>query len=69
MCDGSESESKNHLAVPNSLRPHGLHGILPARILEWASFLQGIFPVGNPALPHCRRTLYQLSHQESPTVS
>ena len=29
------------------------------------SLLQGIFPTqgSNPGLPHCRRTLYQLSHQ------
>ena len=32
------------------------------------SLLQGIFPTQglNPGLPHCRRTLYQLSHQGSP---
>ena len=32
------------------------------------SLLQGIFPTqgSNPGLPHCRRILYQLSHQESP---
>ena len=30
--------------------------------------LQGIFPTQelNPGLPHCRRILYQLSHQGSP---
>ena len=32
------------------------------------SLLQGIFPTqgSNPGLLHCRRILYQLSHQESP---
>ena len=32
------------------------------------SLLQGIFPIqgSNPGLPHCRQTLYQLSHQGSP---
>ena len=32
------------------------------------SLLQGIFPTqgSNPGLPHCRRILYQLSHQGSP---
>ena len=32
------------------------------------SFLQGIFPTQglNPDLPHCRRILYQVSHQGSP---
>ena len=47
-----------------------VHGILQARILEWVasrSLLQGIFPIqgANPDLPHCRRILYQLSHQGS----
>ena len=34
------------------------------------SLLQGIFPTqgSNPGLPHCRRILYQLSHQESPEI-
>ena len=32
------------------------------------SLLQGIFPIHglNPALPHCRRILYQLSHRGKP---
>ena len=34
------------------------------------SLLHGIFPTQglNPGLPRCRRILYQLSHQGSPTV-
>ena len=34
------------------------------------SLLQGIFPTqgSNPGLPHCRRTLYHMSHQGSPTA-
>ena len=35
----------------------------------WSGFLfQGIFPTqeSNPGLPHCRQTLYRLSHQGSP---
>ena len=34
------------------------------------SLLQGIFPTqgSNPGLPHCRQTLYQLSHQGSPRI-
>ena len=34
------------------------------------SLLQGIFPTqgSNPGLPHCRRILYQLSHQGSPDL-
>ena len=32
--------------------------------------LQGIFPTQglNPGLPHCRQTLYPLSHQGSPSI-
>ena len=39
-------------------------GILQARILEWAAFLQGIFPTQglNPGLPLFREILYYLSH-------
>ena len=31
------------------------------------SLLQGILPIqgSNPGLPHCRQTLYQLSHREA----
>ena len=34
------------------------------------SLLQGIFPTqgSNPGLPHCRRILYQLSHEGSPRI-
>ena len=34
------------------------------------SLLQGIFPTQglNPGLPHCRRILYQLSHQDTPRI-
>ena len=31
----NESESDNHSVMSDSLWPHGLHGILQARILEW----------------------------------
>ena len=61
----------------NSLRPHGL---LPTRLLRTWDFpgkgtgvgcyflLQGIFLTqeSNLGLPHCRQTLYPLSHQRSP---
>ena len=44
-----------------------------ARIPEWVgslSLLQGIFSTqgSNPGLPHCRQSLYQLSHQGSPGI-
>ena len=62
--------------VSDSSRPHGLW---PTRLLHsWDSpgkstgvgchfLLQGIFPTQglNPGLPHCRQTLYHLSHQGS----
>ena len=41
-----------------------VHGILQARILEGVAVpILGDLP--NPGLPHCRRTLYQLSHMEA----
>ena len=63
--------------VSDSLWPHRLQ---PARLLcpwdfpgssagvDCHFLLQGIFPTrgSNPGLPHCRQTLYLLSHQGSP---
>ena len=60
--------------MSDSLRPHGLQ---PIRLLRPWDFpgksagvdchfhLQGIFLTqeSNPGLPHCRQTLYRLSHQ------
>ena len=45
-----------------------VHGILQARLLEWVTILQGIFPTqgSNLGLPHCRQILYRLSDQGSP---
>ena len=55
--------------VDCSLPGFSVHGILQARILEWVtiSFSRGISPTqgSNPGLPHCRQTLYHLSHQGS----
>ena len=49
-----------------------VHGISQARRLEWVtiSFSRGIFPTqeSNPGLPHCRQSLYQLSHKGSPRI-
>ena len=43
------------------------HGFLQARVQEWVaiSSSSGSSPAwgSNPGLPHCRRLLYQLSHQ------
>ena len=62
--------------VSNSLRPHGLYSI---KLFHPRGFrgkntgvvchflLQGIFTTqgSNPGLPHCRQTLYPLSHREA----
>ena len=47
-----------------------VHGILQARILEWVDFpfSRGSSQGSSPGLLHCRRDLYQLSHQGSPGV-
>ena len=58
--------------MSDSLQPHGLYS--PWNSLGQntgvgsCSLLQGIFPTQglNPGLPHCRRILYQLSHEGSP---
>ena len=61
--------SNSRSAVSDSLDPmdYAVLRILQARILEGGilSLLQGIFPTqrSNPALPPCRRILYQLSHK------
>ena len=47
-----------------------VHGDSPGKNtgVDCHFFLQGIFPTQglNPALPHCRQTLYPLSHKGSP---
>ena len=49
-----------------------VHGILPARILEWVAFpfSRGIFPTQglNPGLTHCEQILYQLTYKGSPRI-
>ena len=53
-----------------SLQGSSVHGIFQARVLEWVaiSFSKGFPTQGlNPGLPHCRQTLYCLSHQGSPS--
>ena len=66
--------------VSNSLWPHGLysprgssvHGDAPGKNtgVGYHALLQGLFPTqeSNPALPHCRLIIYQLSHQGSPRI-
>ena len=58
--------------MSDALRPHGLYSPWnsPGQNtgVGGLSLLQRIFPTQglNPGLPHCRRILYQLSHQGSP---
>ena len=44
-----------------SILRSSVHEIFQARVLEWVFLTQG----SNPDLPHCRQTLYHLSHQGS----
>ena len=52
-----------------SLPGSSVHGDSPGKNIGVGchAFLQGIFPTqgSNSGLPHCRRILYQLSHQGS----
>ena len=67
----SESEVAQSCLTLCDLMDYTVHGILPARILVWVAvpFSRGSSQPreSNPGLPHCRRILNQLSHQESPT--
>ena len=62
------------LCDPMGCRPprSSVHGDSPGKNtgVGCQALLQGIFPTqgSNPGLPHCRRILYQLSHQGSPKV-
>ena len=63
--------SESHSVVSDSLQPHGLYSPWNSSGQNTGvgslSLFQGIFPTQglNPGLPHCRRILYQLSHQGS----
>ena len=60
--------------MSDSLQPHGLYSPWNSPGLNTGvgsrSLLQGIFPTQgwNSGLPHCRWTLYQLSHKGSPRI-
>ena len=60
-----------HSVVSNSLQPPGLYSpwnsLRQNSGMDSLSLLQGIFPIqgSNQGLPHCRQTLYQLSHREA----
>ena len=67
-------ESESHSVVSDSLWPHGLYSPWTSSSQNIGvgslSLLQGISPTQelNPGVPHCRRILYQLSHQGSPRI-
>ena len=69
MVNGPESES--HSVMSDSLQPHGLYSSWNSPGQNTGSgsqsLLQGIFPSQGAKLdlPHCKRILYQLSHQGS----
>ena len=69
-----KSESESSSVVSDLLQPHGLytvHGILQARILEWAAFpfFRGSSqPRDQTQTLHCRLILYQLSLRGSPRI-
>ena len=60
--------------MSDSLQPHGLYSAWNSPRqntgVDSLSLLQGIFPSqgSNPGLPHCRQTLYQLSHKGNPRI-
>ena len=60
--------------MSNSLQLHGLYSPWNSPGQNTGvgslSLLQGIFPTQGlkPGLPHCRRILYQLSHQGNPRI-
>ena len=66
--------SESLSVVSNSLRPHGIYSPWNSPGQNTGvgslSLLQGIFPTQglNPSLPHCRQSLYCLSHQGSPRI-
>ena len=66
LCIAVKVKVKAAQLCPTLGNPMGciVHGILQARIREWATF-PSWFLGSNPGLLHCRRILYQLSHQGS----
>ena len=66
-----KSESCSLLSA--SLQPHGVHGILQARVLEWVAFpfsRGSSQPKGsNPGLPHGRRILSERPFLKSPQIT
>ena len=65
---------ESHSVMSYSLLPHGLsspwNSLGQNTGVGSLSLLQEMFPTqgSNPGLPHCRHTLYQLSHKGSPRI-
>ena len=66
---------ESHSVMSDSLRPHGLYSPWNSPGQNTGvgslSLLQGIFPTqgSNSGLPHCSRSLYQLSHKGRPSFT
>ena len=66
--------SESRSVMSDSMRPHGLDSPWNSPGQNTGvgnlSLLQGIFQTqgSNPGLPHCRQSLYQLSHKGSPRI-
>ena len=67
--------SESFSVLSDSLWPHGLHSPWNSpgqntRVGSLSILQLAIFPTEgwNPGLPHCRRILYQLSHEGSPRI-
>ena len=74
ICVCLVAQSCPTLCDPMDCSPPGssVHGDSPGKNTGEGChvLLQGIFPTqgSNPGLPHCRKILYCLSHQESPRI-
>ena len=70
-CENETEVAQSYLALCNPMDFIAYQAplSLKVRVLEWVaiSFSRGVFPTqgSNPGLPHCRQTLYPLSHQGS----
>ena len=70
-----QTQGGSRSVVSDPLQPQGLSSAWSSpgqnTGVGTLSLLQGIFPTqgSNPGLPHCRQSLYQLSHKGSPVVN
>ena len=68
-CTHAHSHTHTHTYIHKNLPGSCIHGILQEYQVGSQSLLQRIFPTqgSNLGLLHCRRILYHLSHQGSPS--